>query len=349
MFNFFKRKQQEQSFKENVKKFWQEFEVKEKEIKAAVHHKEQDTVSAHITHLISILKLRLSWSIAPQSKEEKKFVLTLSPEGNKHLYLLAHFWKSLAPHHKDWLFYATKKENPGFGNMILNIEGTEFPFAEATYIVNEVEGAKKLDVVIYHPLFHTMGETHIDNIKFMILDELLGEIVVETMIGQITISLTPNKRSLNYQKFYQLVEKKIHEGSVKKEDLLLHNWYGYTSEPKNSGPLRSDIYVGSTLIPDLLKVTQDPLKNTGASYVYLAFNNQNIAKNNLVHERSRIADRVEEVLKEKQLGYLVGEATGIHDSYLDFVVVDVIEGIKAIEENLAQIREYNFQIKKFWD
>jgi hypothetical protein len=346
MLNLFKKENIQNTFKERVSKFWEEFSRVENQLMLAIEEKNSTSISNIISNLIKILKIHISWTLTPQSKINKKLALTLSPEGNKHYALLALFWKNSAPNIENWEFHAAKTANPKFNSMTFDIYGKKISLGDTLFSSVFNEETKRFDIVIFNPEFKNLEEPHLSNFKYLLLDELLGESVVATLIGKVSIQLNGDQM-VNYQVLYDEINKNIQINGWEKDNLITSIWTSYQRIPTGNDK-RNDIFVGSTIVPELNNLKNDPLRNSGAEYTYIYFEHSQVNKDNLISERTKISSRLVEILKNEKLGYLIGEATGVNNSYIDFILFDVDKGTEIIKTELAKIEDYNFNIRKFY-
>ena len=78
----------------------------------------------------------------------------------------------------------------------------------------------------------------------------------------------------------------------------------------------------------------DPLKGTGADYVFVAFDVKILPKGNEVAIRGEIKDALDEALKSAASGRLLGGALGTENAYIDLLLLDGAASVEIVINGL---------------
>src|SRR6185295_1355371 len=106
---------------------------------------------------------------------------------------------------------------------------------------------------------------------------------------------------------------------------------------------RGDIIVGITHCPALLNeyleaegALADPLADTGADYVYVAFDVRFLPDGRQSEARGEIEEALDQALRSTRSGRLVGGAHGLTWAYVDLLLYDGGTSIEVVKEMLKQ-------------
>jgi hypothetical protein len=293
-----------------------------------------DEVSAKVDELIP----GLAWVFGP-GPNNQGHSFTLSGEGNLHRQLLAIYWLAHAPSLPGWTFYAARQPGTIKGHRF-EIGGCKFDPLEfwVTPFVNRDE--EKLDITVWHPLFDKIPEEDRWRVLFLFLDQVLGEYGTQQWIGEIKQDPTRLADSIPLEELSELFIRVQAEHGWKKlppgENGVL-----YKFEEQHNRFLRGDIVTGTMMHPLLLNEylksegkLEDPLKGTGADYVFVAFDAKILPFGNEASARGEIEDALDQALKSAASGRLLGGAWGRENAYIDLLLFDGLTSVEIVKRVL---------------
>ena len=339
MLSLFKRKpaaSNEVAFKTRVQRFWNWYaEVAPRffdTIEAGKCSTLADEVSAKVDELIP----GFAWVFGP-GENSKGHSFTLSGEGNLHRQLLALYWLAQAPNLPGWTFYAARQPGSIKGHYI-EIGGRKFDPLEfwITPFVNRDQ--EKLDITVWHPLFDKLPQGERWTILFLFLDEVLGEYGTQQWIGEIKLDPKRLADSMPLEEIGEFLRRIQAEHGWKK---LPPGESGvvYQFEEQHARYLRGDIVIGSTMHPRLINEyakaegeLEDPLKGTGADYVFVAFDASILPAGHEADARGKIEDALDQPLRAWASGRLLGGAWGRTNAYIDLLLVDGAASIEIVQQ-----------------
>jgi hypothetical protein len=135
---------------------------------------------------VSAVHPKLSWETGPG--RERKHTLTVTSEGDPELRAVARRWLRAAPAGADadpvWDFTDARQPAADLAGMSLGIGGHTID-TDSVRVAARVRGAEA-DVAVFHPVFADLPEQARAQVAFIVLDWALGEVAVETWVGQVT-------------------------------------------------------------------------------------------------------------------------------------------------------------------
>jgi hypothetical protein len=110
--------------------------------------------------------------------------------------------------------------------------------------------------------------------------------------------------------------------------------------PADDYPERADIVTAITRVPDLFEATcsgepfdSDDFARRGEVFCYLKIDGRDSSAMRFA-DRDAVEDAMEEALRRSDTGWLLGGATGLRYSYVDFAVTDVDRAVEALRGTL---------------
>jgi hypothetical protein len=185
-----------------------------------------------------------------------------------------------------------------------------------------------VDIVVWHPLFDQMPERDRWCVLFLFLDEVLGEYGTQQWIGAIRHAPNQLGNSIPLEELGDFIKSVQTKYGWRKlppgESAIL-----YECKEQHQRFLRGDIVTGVTMHPlvinEYLKADGDmenPLKGTGADYVFLAFDARILPGGREATCRGEIEDALDQGLKSSASGRLLGGAWGRENAYIDLLLLD---------------------------
>lgn len=328
------------TFKTRVQRFWKWYAEVSPRFYQAIEACQSLTLTAEVSSKVDELVPGFAWVFGPGENDEGHS-FTLSGEGNLHRQLLAIFWRENAPKLPGWTFYAARQPGPVHG-MRMDMDGRQFNPLEfwVTPFVNKDN--EKLDITVWHPLFDKMAEKERWTVLFLFLDEVLGEYGTQQFIGEIKQDPKRLADSMPLEELNEFLKRVQSENGWKKlppgEGSVL-----YKLGEQHTRFLRGDIVVGNTrhpcLINEYLKAEgelEDPLKSTGADYVFVGFDAKILPKGNESAARGEIEDALDQTLRTAGSGRLLGGAWGRENAYIDLLLFDGANSIEIVKTVLHE-------------
>ncbi len=327
------------TLKARVEKFWTWYAEVALRFYETIESKRCADLAGEVSAKVDALFPGCVWEFGP-GENRAGHSFTLSGEGIIHHQLVAQCWRSQAPSLPGWTFYASRQAGLLKGHTI-EIGGNKFSPMEFWIAPNLDREGEKIDIVAWHPKFGMLEESQRMTVLYLFLDELLGEYGTEQYIGKIEVGTQQLTEAIPLVELLEFVEKtKAAEGWKKYPPE--ESFTGYTCEP-NEGFLRSDVIAGSTacfpLIRDYLKGEgnmADPLKDTGADYVFVSFDAAILPEGRQSHARGEIEDALEAALKAGRSGRVLGGAHGVKNAYIDLMIYDWANSLAIVKQVLRE-------------
>jgi Family of unknown function (DUF695) len=148
-----------------------------------------EAVTPDLTEAVHAIHPDLAWELGAGNTAQH--VLVVSAEGNPELRALARHWLLAAPEaDATWEYADSRRADPDPEGITIRIGGREIAYGQAR--VGARREGTRVDVVVHHPAFAEIGEADIKQAAFLMLDSALGEVDVETWIGEVeTAEVSP--------------------------------------------------------------------------------------------------------------------------------------------------------------
>jgi len=343
MFSLFKKRQASPSgltFKSRCEQFWLWYaEVAPRFYQTIEKGKCPDLapeVSAKVDELLS----GLAWVFGPgEGGAGESF--TISGEGVLHRQLLALYCVGRAPKLDGWTFYPSRQ--PGsIEGIRMDIGGHGFNPMEFWITPRIDSQAEKVDITVWHPLFKHLGEKERMSPLFLFLDEVLGEFGTGQWIGEISLNDGRLPDAIPLKELREFIKKVESDTGWKKlppgEAAVLYE----PKQPHDRFP-RGDVVVGTTMHLNLIREylraegrMEDPLKGTGAEYVFVSFDAQILPPGEQSRARGAIEDSLNRALREAESGRHLGGAFGTSFAYIDLLLFDGANSLEIVQRVLRE-------------
>jgi hypothetical protein len=343
--SLFKRKSvavAEATFKRRVHQFWAWYAGAAPRFYQAIEDGRSAGLAAEVSAKVDEVVLGFAWVFGP-GENGQGHSFTLSGEGDLHRQLLAIYWQSQAPSLPGWKFYAARQPGSLRGKQIA-ISSGKFDPLEFRVSPSVDLDAKKFDLTAWHPRFDTMTERERSLMVQLFLDEALGEYGTQQWIGKIKLGSKRLADSMPLEELSEFSQRVQAEHGWKKlppgESATV-----YRCKESRSRFLRGDIVTGTTMHPRLINEylkakgeLEDPLKGTGADYVFVTFDAQILPAGNESHARGEIEDALDKALRMSASGRLLGGAWGSENAYVDLLLFDGPASIEIVTGVLLERR-----------
>jgi hypothetical protein len=343
MLSLFKRKSapvNEPTFKNRVQLFWEWYTNVAPRFYAVIESKNCPSLAEEVSENVDKFIPGFAWVFGPgENGDGHSF--TLSAEGDPHRQLLSIYWLAQAPKLNGWTFYAARQPSSIRGQR-LEIGGSSFDPLEfwVTPALNRED--EKLDILVWHPRFDSIAERERWTVLFLFLDEVLGEYGTQQWIGEIKLDQKRLADSIPLEELREFTLRVQAETGWKKgppgEIGVL-----YQMQNQHDRFLRGDVVTGTTMHPrlinDYLKAEgelEDPLKGTGADFVFVAFDAGILPKGDEAGARGRIEDALDHALNTSASGRLLGGAWGRTNAYIDLLLLDGTQSVQIVLDTLRE-------------
>lgn len=344
----FWKKKPKQTFRQRVDEFWNWFPMVAPRYRELLLDNQGKEVVPEVSKKLDNLLPGLCWGFGIEDAEKGDVLFNVTGEGRIEMQLLAEYWLSQSVAIPGWQFFGSKQPSSPdkLKGISIGIDEEQSVDADTFLIGTSVdEESEKIDIAGWHPAFEQLGEEHHMQILFLFLDEALGEFGTQTWLGEITIDpsvVQGETRALSeLPAFIESVEK-YHEWEKLSP---LDAYTGYEIREQSSGR-RGDTVVGSTCIPNLVgefldndgRLTEDPLPDTGAEFVYVAVDGSVFPDGEQIDVRTNIEDTINDALRTQCGGRSVGGAFGINESYIEFLLFDGDNSRSIISATLNELQ-----------
>ena len=334
------------SFKSNVAAFWAWFAEHAAQIGADIEAQAHGDILKEFSTQLDRVFGKAHFLIGGRAGD---FDLTISPEGNRSTLFLSRFWKEQAPEIPGWTFFHLKppagKAGGGFGLRFEVEQGNpSIDWSDVHVLPTPNAETKKLDIALYCEKLKDVDERTWFSYVFLLLDDCLGEAYTESAIGAIDRGQKKRWSMIPFGKLYDYVVRTFQKNGWQLFENPDEVASAYRMDPKTDiqGD-RDDIAIGYTyhpgLINDYLGGTGEvihAMRAVGAEYLFLVYNHAHVPLDQKVPYRAPIEDALDELLLSRNLGRLLGGATGSLNSYIDLLVFDMDEFDALVPEVLAQ-------------
>lgn len=344
MFSLFKRQNRgstEETFKTRVARFWRSYAEAAPRFLKTIDERRCADLTDEVVAMVDGLNGNFAWEFGPGANGIGHS-FTLSGEADPHRQLLAAYWLSQAPSMPGWTFHASRQPSEIQDGSRFEIDGTNFDPLEFWLTPFVDTGKEMIDLTVWHPKFPELPDKARWTVLFLQLDEALGEIGTQNWIGEIEINDQKLADAIPLKELAAFVEKTKMEHDWKKGDLG-DSWTLYELKAMDYSFPRSDIVIGTTcvmkLIDEYLEVEgdlEDPLKQTGADYVYVAFDAGILPRGQETAVRGKVEDALVAALSAKASGQHIGGGLGSSFAYIDLLLFDGSESLGIVKRVLQE-------------
>jgi len=329
VFSFLRRKPSSPApltFNERVDAFWSWFHTQAPRFRDTINAGKCATLADEISPRIDELLPGFSW-VFGKGTEPGKHSFTLSGEGVIHRQLLALQWLARAPSIEHWTFHAARQAGPISGHVIELDELRIDPKAIWVTPSIDTEG-ERVDLTVWHPEWERIDASRRTTITFLFLDEALGEYGTGWWIGAIEFGKHKLAQSFPLEELPGFTAKLAADKGWKKYPPG-GVWTLYRTRESQGDFPRADVLTQNTCVPrlfvDFMESAgdyEDPIKGTGADYVYLSLDKAHLPEGGEIARRGEIEDAIDAALTRTQSGRFIGGAMGRERAYCDVLIFD---------------------------
>jgi hypothetical protein len=332
----------ELTFKSRVEDFWKWFGEVAPRFYAEIEGHRCPGLAEEVTENVHGRLGFEAWEFSGHP-EKKGHCFTLTGDGNIHFQLLAQYWLERAPQIDGWTFYCAKQASGADNRPVgFEIDGAAFKPKEFWLLPRANEEQEKIDLAVWHPLLHRLPDDQKWLALFLILDQALGEYGTAQWIGEVTFNPAKLGDAIAISELADYVKRIEAERGWKKYPPGASTMV-YTFKEPHVKFLRGDIIAGATtnrrLLEEFLAAEgemEDPLRGTGADYVFAAFDVSILPKGSQVDARGKIEEEIEEALRAQKSGRLLGGALGVRNAYIDLLIFDGARSLEIVKQALMR-------------
>ena len=343
----------ELNFIQRIELFWQWFEKNELEIESMIKYESKE-INNFLSNGVKIIYDNLAFNIG------KNYDFTFNIDGRNYLfYLIPRIIYSMPERLKEkWNFMPYLPSSNGL-NFSIEIHNKKIEIQDVFIKIEFDEENDKFDLIFYNRQLNELNNADIEeayNILFLMMENSIGEALSRIYIRYVDISDKKLTNMIPLTELEEYIKKTLL--FYRKEIITdpINQYFSYTFEPKDSNILRYDIIAGTTSyyetindyynenIDDIIEISKCGAKALFLYYAYDDENDNEEIRREILNERYEIQDRLEkEVLKNKEIGIVLGGAMGIYNIYIDLIIYDEDEFIKRAKILLAEY-DRNFYI-----
>ncbi len=349
----------EMTYKQRVEAFWGWFGTNAEQLADHINSAqaddgdEQSGITGAVTEVMSQWLPGFNYVFGVEASRGCAF--TLSPGGDLDRRFLAEYWLSRAPKMEGWRFFSSRQ--PGIDvEFTIEIGGHNFNSMEARFGLEVDQEAEVIDVVVWHPSFVADGDIN-SQVAFVFLDEALGEVGTEMWIGKIELIEAEPKDPVAIK---SLASEVVSLASMHQWEKLTpeKTYTGYSVESPGEGFARADTIAGATchfpLVGEFMEreglLSNDPLASYGATFAYLVIDSTEFDPENEVQRRAEIEEQLDDLLRERGSGRVLGGATGIRHAYIDLFLVDGAHSLELVQQSMElQNLATRYRVEPFFD
>lgn len=339
------------TLKSRIQNFWGWFIKYRKTMEKDLDNDRAEQVAAIIgTHLE-----RLGLSILCEvGKEDGKYIISLSPCGDKTRQFISRYWAQMAPKVRNWTFRPFRRPVETIGQELSRLIQRECNPDEFTVYCVVDEELQRYHVHVVSPVLDPYKGYGVPLCR-MIFYLLLGEAYTDVYIGKIRCSgkepdPVPPGKKMTLAQFCDMVRNTSLERAWACVLDPTSLCFGYQDEENNGGDgMREDIYGGFT---NHLKLKNEPaseasaLLDMGGVFCYFYYDAERIPPPKLAEQQALLTGKIEQMLNAYKLGYVVGSAQGTDFCYIDLIIFDEPE-FRAVCRDIAWIVGHPLNLEYF--
>lgn len=183
-------------------------------------------------------------------------------------------------------------------------------------------------LIVFSKVFKKVTDENALQVTYILLDNLFGEEVVEQRFGTITPVCKKSKitkKKCSYKKLKKLVQNCEKKFNLNPLGDPFDSWFSYKMKAEPVPELRKDILAGMTTVKETVfspdKIAKEAA-SCGASFCGFAINCEGKEQSEALSVREAFVEKLGKFLKERDLGYVIGFASGTKYMYADAFVLD---------------------------
>ncbi len=340
-------------FAGRVEKFWNWFMDNEQKLSDMISpriQEEADDFVAFIHEGTALISENMYYNLGGD------YEFSFSVEGWPDLFILYPYIISRMPEclKAKWKFYPFNHgTDKAFG---FRMYGADIDTARIMVRASYIERSGQFDISYYENSLNALAKNESDSAMWVILENTLGEGVSFKYIDGIEQALESGDDMIPLSELRTHIKETLEAHGQQFFDNPKDIYSTYRLNPQESDELRYDVIIGSTCLDSVVADYYndstdifDHINSFGAQAVFIAFPNpDDIDGNDILNLRHDIEDRISaDILEPMNLGKVLGGASGIHSSYIDLIVYDLITFIHAVKPLLEQYPQFDCYLSDF--
>lgn len=333
-------------------RWWRSFQAKTSDLDALFHRRSEWDLVAWMHDTLGAVNPQLMWEYG-SAVRQPGHRLVVTPEGAHWLRPVVGTLLQRAPHIPGWEFYAHRLPED-VPMTIQTVEARVGVNITGAMVAASVAPGRKVDLWFQFPLQPHLDEATADNAAFVATETLLGEQVLDTWIGGISLldqgpkNLRPlplDRAQATVGAVIRSIGEQLPEGRAQDVHDEADNWSSFQLKPDE----QADDFAGRD---DLLFATTADVERFRAAYggrlfasschtrcgelfCYLKLDGQEVPRRQFVEFRSRFEEALNPALIQAGVGCCVGGGSGRRYAYLDLALTDVRRAIPLIRQVLG--------------
>lgn len=322
-------------------RFWQQFDKAAPQLVATFSRDADFDIPAFMAQHLSAVDSRLMWEYGPPFRDgEQRLVITV--EGERQLRPLLDALLAQAPALPGWEFYPYRMPE-SWEDALTTVAGRTGIDVSAWRVRATRGEFHFVDLKWFVPP-GTAGE-HLQYTTFVLSEALLGEEVVVTWVGDISLETespeaqgeAPESLPARVRALVAEIDETLPRDAQSSTD----ESFVFELEPEDEEDYsgRQDLFVATTHgMADMWKAAHSDFafssrrfSKAGETFCYLKMDGRNDVNHGDLAARAKIAAALDELLLPSGLGAVVGGGTGRRYSYLDLA-------LRHLDHGLAEVR-----------
>lgn len=285
----------------------------------------------------------LRWEFGP-ARKGNGHRLVITPEGEHALVPLVEAMLARAPRLRGWEFYGGRQAETGEW-LTATIEGRTGRPMPKTKVGVSAGAHGRIDLVFE---LAGLSEKDAESTALLLTETLLGEDVLDTWIGAISVEPPSKKRRLSLDAVPAAVEAAI--AAVQKalpkkpavDRLARAEWTLFHGDPPEAEDYgdQDDLIVAPTMVPEVFQAVRAPgysdrrFSRHGEVFAYVKIDGRKGLAGSRFEDRDDIQEALDKVLVEPRLGAVVGGGTGRIYSYVELALLEPQRALPKIRKVL---------------
>ncbi len=337
----------EQKARERVEKkidaFWAALVKRSDDLDALFSRRASWDLPAFMARHLGAVHEDLRWEFGPARKGHGHR-LVITPEGEHVLVPLVEAMLARAPRLRGWEFYGGRQAETGEW-LTATIEGRTGRPMPKTKVGVSAGAHGRIDLVFE---LAGLSEQDAEATAILLAETMLGEDVLDTWIGAITVEPPSKKRRLALDAVPAAVEAAI--AAVQKalpkkpavDRLARAQWTLFQGDPPEAEDYadQDDLFVAPTMVPEVFQAVRAPgysdrrFSRHGEVFAYVKIDGRKGLTGSRFTDRDDIQEALDKVLVKPRLGAVVGGGTGRIYSYVELALLDPKRALPKIRKVL---------------
>jgi hypothetical protein len=335
--------------------WWRAFQGKTSDLSAFFQRKSEWDLVRWMHDYLGAVDPRLMWEYGPaRSQEGHRLVIT--PEAERWLRPVLRSLLERAPKIAGWEFYPNRLPED-VPHTIMTVEGRVGTNVTGAVVAASLAPARKIDLWFDFPQ-QSFDEQTARNAAFVAAETLMGEYVLDTWIGAISLFSDGSEAKLRplpmdrAQATVGALVRSIQEqlpatrlADISAEDPKWSSLQVQPEEEDDDYPARADMIFATVLDVEMFRNAHSGLIFTSAChsrcgelFCYLKLDATDVPSNQRVEYRGAIEDALNPALLAAKVGGCIGGGSGLRYSYIDLALTDLNAAVPIIRQVLAARR-----------